>query len=70
MRAFCNFVNAKTPEYLSWAALGKNDMAYLGNHAKKAGIDRELAWECSKDYLKHRLGLDDAEQVREKVKSA
>lgn len=65
MRAFCNFINANTDEYRYWVAIGRNDVAYLGDHAKKAGIDRELAWDCSKEFIKHRFGLDDAEQVRE-----
>ena len=64
MRAFCNFIGARTAEYQSYIRDGGNDVGYLGSHAKKACIPRDLAWECSKPFIKNRFALDDAEEVK------
>lgn len=65
MIALRNFMNAKTEEYMSWVNDGCNDVAYLASHAKKACVDKQIAWEYSRQFLMYRLGLDTDEEIKE-----
>lgn len=65
MIALRNFMNAKTNEYMSWVNDGCNDVAYLASHAKKACVDKQIAWEYSRQFLMYRLGLDTDEEIKE-----
>jgi len=65
MIALRNFMNAKTNEYMSWVNDGCNDVAYLAIHAKRACVDKQIAWEYSRQFLMYRLGLDTDEEIKE-----
>ncbi len=65
MIALRNFMNARTNEYMSWVNDGCNDVAYLASHAKKACVDKQIAWEYSRQFLMYRLGLDTDEEIKE-----
>ena len=65
MTALRNFMNARTSEYMSWVNDGCNDVAYLASHAKKACVDKQIAWEYSRQFLMYRLGLDTDEEIKE-----
>lgn len=65
MIALRNFMNAKTNEYMSWVNDGCNDVAYLASHAKKACVDKQIAWEYSRQFLMYRLGLDTDEEIKQ-----
>ena len=54
MEAFKNFIRAGTAEYNCYIIMGQgnnNELTYLASHAKNACVDREIAWQCSKDFL-------------------
>ena len=54
MEAFKNFIRAETAEYYCHIIMGQgnnNELTYLASHAKQACVDREIAWQCSKDFL-------------------
>ena len=65
MTALRNFMNARTNEYMSWVNDGCNDVAYLASHAKKACVDKQIAWGYSRQFLMYRLGLDTDEEIKE-----
>ena len=65
MIALRNFMNARTNEYMSWVNDGCNDVAYLASHAKKACVDKQIAWDYSRQFLMYRLGLDTDEEIKE-----
>ena len=56
MRGLCNFVKAETLEYRAFMiGSGKNDIEYLATHAKRAGVDIEIAIEISTPFLNQRF---------------
>ena len=57
MIAFCNFIRARTAEYISYIQDEGNEVGFLASHAKKACIPKDLAWECSKPFIKSRFAL-------------
>jgi hypothetical protein len=65
MTALRNFMNAKTNEYMSWVNDGCNDVAYLASHAKRACVEKSIAWEYSRPFLMSRLGFDTDEGIKE-----
>lgn len=65
MIALRNFMNAKTNEYMSWVNDGCNDVAYLASHAKRACVEKSIAWEYSRPFLMSRLGFDTDEGIKE-----
>ena len=66
MTALRNFMNARTNEYMSWVNDGCNDVAYLASHAKRACVDKQIAWEYSRPFLMYRLGLDTDEEIKQR----
>ena len=64
MIALRNFMNARTNEYMSWVNDGCNDVAYLASHAKRACVEKSIAWEYSRTFLMSRLGLDTDEGIK------
>ena len=65
MTALRNFMNARTNEYMSWVNDGCNDVAYLASHAKRACVDKKIAWEYSRQFLMYRLGLETDEEIKQ-----
>jgi hypothetical protein len=66
MRALCNFVNAETREYKIFLMIGseRNDYMYLATHAKRAGVNLEIAIQESTPFLKNRFPETDDEFIR------
>ena len=64
MIALGNFMNARTNEYMNWVNDGCNDISYLASHAKKACVEKSIAWEYSRPFLMNRLGLDTDEEIK------
>lgn len=66
MGTLCNFVYAETGEYKIFLMIGgdRNDYMYLATHAKRAGVDKEIAIEVSMPFLKHRFQGVDERMVR------
>lgn len=65
MTALRNFMNARTDEYMSCVNDGCNDVAYLASHAKRACVDKQIAWEYSRPFLMYRFGLDTDEEIKQ-----
>ena len=66
MTALKNFIRAETVEYISYVHDGQaNDVMYLATHSKRACVDRETAWQCSRDYLVYRFSNVDEGMIRE-----
>lgn len=65
MIALRNFMNARTSEYMSWVNDGCNDISYLASHAKRACVEKSIAWEYSRPFLMNRLGLDTDEEIKQ-----
>ena len=54
MEAFKNFIRTGTSEYNCYIIMGQgnnNELTYLASHAKQACVDKNIAWQCSKDFL-------------------
>ena len=66
IRALCNFINAETREYRTYLMIGseRNDYMYLATHAKRAGVDLEIAIQESTPFLKNRFPETDDEFIR------
>ena len=68
MRALKNFINTRTDEYMVYVAGSggtRNEFTYLADHSKRAGVDKELAWECSWPFLKELYIDPDEDSFRE-----
>ena len=68
MRALKNFINANTTDYIVHKAGSgnqNNELTYLASRGKKAGVDKEIAWESSKDFLKNRYPEYSEEIIKE-----
>ncbi len=65
MRIFGSWIDKRTPEYLKATGNGESDGEYLGEKAKRACIDRDLAWDCASKFL---LKYYDPESVAETLK--
>ncbi len=68
MIALKNFINANTCDYLVHIAGSnntKNELTYLASRSKRAGVDKEIAWDCSKEFLKYRFPEIDEDVIRE-----
>ena len=64
MIALRSFMNARTSEYMSWVNDGCNEISYLASHAKRACVEKSIAWEYSRTFLMYRLGLDTDEEIK------
>jgi hypothetical protein len=51
MRIIGSWVEKRTPEYIKATDNGESDAEYLGAKAKKACIDRALAWNFASKFL-------------------
>ena len=68
MIALKNFINANTCDYLVHIAGSnntKNELTYLASRSKRAGVDKEIAWDCSKEFLKYRFHEFDEDVIRQ-----
>ena len=65
MQAFRNYIYAKTPEYQGFIRDGGCDIGYLGSHAKKAGVDYDIAWSSTKEFIEHRYSVDDYDSLKQ-----
>ena len=68
MRALKNFINANTTDYLAHivgSGNKNNELTYLASRGKRAGVDKGIAWESSKDFLKNRFPDFDEDVIRE-----
>ena len=52
MRILISWAKKRTPEYEDFRSKGGSEAEYLGDHAKKAGVDKDIAWEKTEAYLK------------------
>ena len=51
MRILGSWIYKRTPEYLNFTDDGASDAEYLGDHAKKACVDKETAREMTRKIL-------------------
>ena len=66
MEAFKNFIRTETVEYMSYVHDGQaNDVMYLATHSKRACVDREIAWQCSREFLVYRFPNVEEKDIRE-----
>lgn len=65
MRVIGSWIYKRTTEYLKATNNGESDGGYLGEKAKRACIDRDLAWDCASKFL---LKYYDPESVAETLK--
>ena len=66
MQAFKNFIRTETVEYISYVHDGRaNDVMYLATHSKRACVDKEIAWQCSRDLLIYRFPNAEEKDIRE-----
>ena len=68
VRSLKNFINANTTEYIVHKAGSgnkNNELTYLASRGKKAGVDKGIAWESSKDFLKNQFPHFDEDVIRE-----
>lgn len=65
MRIFGSWIEKRTQEYLKATNNGESDCEYLGEKAKRACIDRDLAWDCASKFLRKYY---DPESVAETLK--
>ena len=67
MIALKNFINANTCDYLVHIAGSnntKNELTYLASRSKRAGVDRNVAW----DYTRTTLGKDMTDDALNQMK--
>ena len=67
MEAFKNFIRTGTSEYNCHIIMGQgnnNELTYLASHAKQACVDKEVAWQCSKDFLLGRYPNADVNAIQ------
>ena len=62
MRIFGSWIEKRTPEYLKATDNGKSDAEYLGEKAKKACIDKDVAWESAEKMLKKWYDIGSVEE--------
>lgn len=62
MRILIAWVKKRTPEFESFRQKGGTEASYLGDHAKRASVDKMVAWEKAEQYLR---GLYDSEGMEE-----
>lgn len=62
MRIFGSWIEKRTPEYLKATDNGKSDAEYLGEKAKKACIDKDVAWEIAEKNLKKWYDIGSVEE--------
>lgn len=58
MEALKNFIRKPTDDYICHEIIGRgnnNELTYLASRSKEACVDKEIAWQCSKDFLKGRF---------------
>lgn len=65
MRVIGSWIDKRTTEYLKATGNGESDGEYLGEKAKRACIDRDLAWDCASKFLRKYY---DPESVAETLK--
>ena len=66
MEAFKNFIRTETVEYISYVHDGRaNDVMYLATHSNRACVDKEIAWQCSREFLVYRFPDVDEGIIRE-----
>lgn len=65
MRIIGSWVEKRTPEYIKAMDNGESDAEYLGAKAKRACIDRALAWDFASKFL---LKYHEPESVTETLK--
>ena len=65
MRVIGSWIDKRTKEYIQATNNGESDGEYLGEKAKRACIDRDLAWDCASKFL---LKYYDPERVAEPLK--
>lgn len=65
MRVIGSWIDKRTTEYLKATGNGESDGEYLGEKAKRACIERDLAWDCASKFL---LKYYEPESVAETLK--
>ena len=65
MRVFCSWIDKQTDEYLKARNRGESDGEYLGEKAKRACIDRELAWDCASRFLQKHYNPEHVETLKD-----
>ena len=68
MEALKNFIRKPTDDYTCHEIIGRgnnNELTYLASRSKEACVDKEIAWQCSKDFLKGRFPDIDVKLLEE-----
>lgn len=62
MKVLGSWIVKRTPEYLKATDNGMSDAEYLGEKAKKACIDKDVAWESAEKLLKKWYDIGSVEE--------
>ena len=65
MRVLISWARKQTPEFDSFREKGGSKASYLGDHDKKAGVEKDIAWEKTELFLLERF---DRESVEDNMK--
>ncbi len=68
MEALKNFIRKPTDDYTCHVIIGRgnnNELTYLASRSKEACVDKEIAWQCSKDFLNRRFSDVDVNTLEE-----
>ncbi len=64
MKVLGSWVRKGTDEYRDFTRKGAGPLEYLANHGKRAGVDRNVAW----DYTRTTLGKDMTDEALNQMK--
>jgi len=64
MMVIGSWAEKQTVEYLNFTHEGLSTAVYLGDHAKKAIIEHDLAWDCANRTLKKMYPQEDVELMK------
>ena len=64
MKVLGSWVRKGTDEYRNFTRNGAGPVEYLANHGKRAGVDRNVAW----DYTRTTLGKDMTDEALNQMK--
>ena len=64
MKVLGSWARKGTDEYRNFTKNGGGPIEYLADHGKRAGVDKEIAWQCSKDFLLGRYPNADVNAIQ------
>ena len=70
MKVLGAWARKETDEYRSFTRYGAGPIEYLGDHSKRAGVDRGVAWDYVKSNLGNGLSDEALNQMKERFDQA